>query len=132
MLVKLQINLVGLDSDHVHSERDIMPCDSITTQTVSQNLKNGIGSLVAEAIKAAGYTVDTQTADTISAYSGGRRVTWTKGIGLSVSSGSTIGNYNLVRDITRRYSAAAVSWAASRAGWTAKQTGDNTITLNRR
>lgn len=109
-----------------------MPCDSITTQTVSEALKNGMPSLVADALKSAGWIITAQDNESFSARKGAVRMTWGKGVGLKVTAANAEIANTLIGEIVRGYSKSAVSWAASRAGWTAKNTGTNTVTLSKR
>ena len=114
-----------------------MPCDSITTQTISAALSKALPNLLADALQAHGWTltgqqVNAATVVALTARRGGARLTWTAGKGLSLVTGSTAQAEALQGEITRAYSRQAVSWAAQRAGWTVKRTGDNTLTVNRR
>ena len=109
-----------------------MPCDSITTQTVSEALKNGMPNLVAQAMTAAGWVITAQDEDTIAAKRGAEKITWAKGRGLTVTASTATFPQSIVQGIVQNYSKAAVSWAASRAGWTTKSTGLNTMTLSKR
>jgi hypothetical protein len=135
--VALKIDLRQALAEHTadgHTHEDYaMPCDSITTQTVSEALKNGMPTLIAEALKSAGWNITSQDNNSIAASRAGEKLTWAMGVGIRiVHKNGKIYSDNAVGEITRGYSKAAVSWAASRAGWTAKTTGDNTMTLSRR
>ena len=105
-----------------------MPCDSITTQSV--NLSNAIGSILADSLKAAGYHIDSISSETyIWCYKGPVSIAWKKGKGLEVNSADP---QEVIKQVTKAYSARAVTWAAGRAGWTVKQTADNQLTVTRR
>jgi len=108
-----------------------MPCDSITTQSISQALSKGMPALVEAALRAAGFTILGNDAASIRAARRGERVAWAAGKGLVVSSASQDRNAEIAAEITRGYAKAAVSWAASRAGFTVKAGGDK-LTLTRR
>lgn len=106
-----------------------MPCDSITTQSI--NLANATPSILVAALEAEGWTVVKKTADNgIFARKGySETVTWTAGKGLSVTGNQ---NEKTIQGITQAYSRQAVTWAAQLAGWTVKQTGQNTLSVTRR
>jgi hypothetical protein len=70
--------------------------------------------------------------DEIIAYKAGATVFWQAGKGLEVRTSAQETGQTTIQAVTRAYSKAAVSWAASRAGWTVKQNADNTLTVNRR
>lgn len=130
--VPFNFDLREIAPDHTHEERCTLPCDSVTTQTVSEALKSGIVSLVTDAIKAAGWIITDQDDESFSARKGSVRMTWGKGIGLKVTAANAEISNALIGEIVRSYSKVAVSWAANRAGWTAKSTGNNTVTLSKR
>ncbi len=104
-----------------------MPCDSITTQSV--NLKNAIPDILRGALEDLGLDIIRETKNELTASTYGERVFWTKGKGLTVKGTNTTAS---IKKITQAYSSRAVSWAAQRAGWKVAQTGNNTLTVNRR
>ena len=104
-----------------------MPCDSITTQSI--NLSNAIGSILADALKADGWNIETKTETEIVARFSWQTVTWKKGGGLTVKGNR---NEKTIQRITQAYSGRAVTWAAQRAGWTVNATSANTMTVTRR
>jgi hypothetical protein len=91
-----------------------MPCNTITTQTLSGGLENGIPAIVEKAFAAAGFAVSEISGATIKGRVGRNVATWSQGAGLKVVSQNASAD---VAAIKREYSKAAVSWAASRAGW---------------
>ena len=109
-----------------------MPCDSITTQTISAALSKALPSVLADALQADGWTITEKTAACIYARNGIDRMTWTAGVGFTISSSAEARGREVVASIVRAYSRQAVTWAAQRAGWTVQRTGDNTLTVNRR
>lgn len=104
-----------------------MPCDSITTQSI--DLAKALPGLLAEALEANGWEIQTNTGQTISAYKFGARLNWVSGKGLEVQARVPS---ETVQEVTKAYSAQAVKWAAQRAGWTVKQTAQDQLTINRR
>lgn len=102
-----------------------MPCDSNTTQTVS--LAKAIPAVMADALKAAGWTLTQNTPTEIQAYNNGSSMIWTAGKGMTIN-----GSAGVESSIIRAYSKAAVSWAAQRAGWQVSSTDGNKMTLTRR
>jgi hypothetical protein len=104
-----------------------MPCDTITTQSV--NLANALPDLLRSALEADGWILEPSKQGTIVAHSAGTGLIWTAGKGLELR-----GNRNAaeIRQITKAYSRKAVSWAAQRAGWSVKQTTDDTLSVSRR
>lgn len=111
------------------AEEHSMPCDSITTQTISGGLSKAVVPVLLEALKALGWTVTASDTASITASKGLQKITWAAGTGVTVSAGNPQAVYS---EIVRAYSKAAVSWAAQRAGWTVKATGENKMTITRR
>ena len=109
-----------------------MPCDTITTQYQSDKLSSAMPVLLAEALRLLGWTLTEVGSDSLTARKGINTVTWAKGRGVSLSLAGSAQADTVMSDIVRGYSASAVSWAASRAGWTAAKTGPKTMTLTRR
>ena len=107
-----------------------MPCDSITTQSI--NLANAIKSVLTEALHQDGWTIEDQNATNIWASKDWQNLIWTKATGLRISGVSTIRAQGIVEEVTQAYSRHAVTWAAQRAGWTARETSPNTLTVERR
>ncbi len=101
-----------------------MPCNSIVTQSVS--LKNANPDVLTNALKADGWRVIETSAGSILAYRAGENVLWEKGKGVGTS-----GGIETVEEVTRAYSREAVTWAAKRAGWKVKQTGENKMVVSR-
>lgn len=94
------------------------------------NLSKAIPGIVAEAMKACGWTILDQTDQAITARTSTSTVTWAAGQGLTVLGyGNQQGQIGAV---TRAYSKAAVTWAAQRAGWQVQQTSENQLQVTRR
>jgi hypothetical protein len=104
-----------------------MPCDTITTQTVTLTKANA--DLIAKAFEALGIALHTREALHVAGYNrDGQLVDWRAGSGLTIR-----GTATTAEAITQAYSKAAVSWAAARAGFTVKTgAAPNTLTLERR
>ena len=61
-----------------------MPCDSVTTQRISEALANAMPPVLLTALKADGWTVDEDTAGMIRASRyGSERLVWTAGKGVT-------------------------------------------------
>jgi len=104
-----------------------MPCDTVTSQSV--NLSNAVKSILADALTADGWTIKTDSRTQIVAEKNWNTLTWNKGAGLTVDA---MRKNDIIQEVTQSYSKRAVFWAASRAGWTVKQTTNNTLTVTRR
>src|SRR5262245_36904608 len=108
-----------------------MPCNTITTQTVSAKLAKALPAVLKTAMQAAGIIVERETAGEIQARGRyGESLTWRAGAGLTIVSRSA-NNAEIESKLVRAYSTAAVSWAATRAGWRVTATVDNKLTLQR-
>ncbi len=107
-----------------------MPCNTITTQSIA--LAKAIPTILLNALEAAGWNIPLRSktdGKSITAYKGGATLTWTAGSGLSVRSSTP---QPLIAEITKAYSAQAVTWAAKRAGWQVQQTASDKLTVTRR
>ena len=114
-----------------HEREDHVPCNSLTTQTIA--LKNAVMSVLIEALKADGWTIRNQDANSLDSKKGYERLTWAAGVGLGVTTDMGATRVQAITGgVTQAYSRAAVSWAAQRAGWQVQKTGANTMTLSRR
>ncbi len=107
-----------------------MPCDSVTTQSVS--LAKAQPVVLSEALKSAGWSISAGNAAEISAVSAVGRVTWQAGKGFTFTGMNEAQAKQSESAIVQAYSRAAVSWAATRAGWQVASTQGNKITLTRR
>ena len=107
-----------------------MPCDSITTQSIS--LAKANHAILAEALKAAGWNIFAQSAAEISASSSAGCVVWQAGKGFTFTAMNSAQAKQSEQGIVQAYSRAAVSWAAQRAGWQVASTDQNKMTLTRR
>lgn len=107
-----------------------MPCNSITTQTLSGGLSNAIGEIVAAAFVGAGWQIVSQSDGAVIARRNGReRAEWNSGLGLKVT---TLGAVEAAKaEIMQSYSKSAVSWAAKRAGWKVGAWQGNKVTVQR-
>lgn len=110
-----------------------MPCDTVTTQFMSEKLKNAMLPIIADAIKAMeGWRIIVQDENSIEARNGYDKLTWAKGVGMNITTRRQERADQITGEVTRSYSAAAVTWAAKRSGWTAQKTGQNTVVLTKR
>lgn len=109
-----------------------MPCDSISTQTISAALKAAVPDVLLAALAAEGWTTAGVVDGTIVARRGEDLLTWSAGVGLTVTSRTEERGKGLIQGLTVAYSRAAVTWAAKRAGWQVQTTGDNKLTVTRR
>lgn len=98
-----------------------MPCDSITTQFLSEKLKNAHQDVVVDMLIAIRQKLGPR-----------EDITWTAGKGLNVRASTQARADEIMAQATRMYSEAAVSWAAKRSGWAAQKTGKNTMVLSKR
>ncbi len=108
-----------------------MPCNTVTTQSLSIGLANAMPTVLAQALKELGFQLYRETDGLIRGSTGiGDSVEWVKGKGITLR---TELNAEQVGGMIRRaYSRAAVSWASQRAGF--KQVGQwqgNKVTLQR-
>jgi hypothetical protein len=95
-----------------------MPCNTVTVQAVG-GLENALPDLVKAALSSwSGYPPRVQ-GQVLSCWSpsGECSVMWEKGLGLLVSGRNSRTVERHKGEILQAYSKAAVSWAASRAGW---------------
>jgi hypothetical protein len=104
-----------------------MPCNTLTTQSVA--LANAIPDLMLAALVADGYSIATNAATHIIATKGSTTVTWTAKKGLEITGRNTT---QVVDALTQQYSKQAVTWAASRAGWSVTETASDRLTVTRR
>jgi hypothetical protein len=105
-----------------------MPCNTITTQSVA--LAKAMPSIVAHALKTQGWFIREEMETKITASSNFQSIVWTAGKGLTLTGyGDT---KSQIKNIIKEYSKQAVTWAAKRAGWNVKQTGQNTLTVSQR
>lgn len=109
-----------------------MPCDSITTQTISAALKAAVPDVLLAALDAEGWTTIGIVEGGLIARRGVDRLTWAAGIGITVDARTEDRGKGLVQGLTVAYSRAAVTWAAKRAGWQVQNSGDNKLTVTRR
>lgn len=110
-----------------------MPCDSITTQTIS--LAKAQPEVLRKALESIGWRIATATTGRIEATSPDWiiRVTWTAGQGMTFRGSTQDQQTKAAAAITQAYSRAAITWAAQRAGWTVKQgTEPNKMRLEKR
>jgi len=111
-----------------------MPCDSITTQALSEKLKNAMPALIKSAMQSEGFRITVDTATRIVGVNSIHTWSWEAGKGIRTeartydSRAAEAAQSQLVQS----YSRAAVSWAAQRAGWTVQQTAPNKLTIQKR
>lgn len=105
-----------------------MPCDSRTTQLLSEKLSNALPAVLADALTAEGYAIHERMPNSIRATMGGTYVTWTRGTGLTIQGSNPAKD---LQTITQAYSRAAVSYAARRTGWTVQTNSPTTLTLRK-
>jgi hypothetical protein len=109
-----------------------MPCNTITSQTLSVGLQKAIPALLLKAIeevvgdkaREANGTLRVRTLK-------GNEITWSSASGLTITGRDQRQIEVVGKDIRMAYSKQAVSWAAQRAGWKVASTGDNTIRVTR-
>ncbi len=109
-------------------ERCIIPCDSITTQSVA--LKNAVPEIIEKALVACGWDVERTKGGKVDAVQRGYYLNWEQGQGFTIRGMNN--TEQAIAGITREYSKQAVSWAASRAGWQVTDTSANQLTVTRR
>lgn len=111
--------------------RCIIPCNSITTQSVK--LANAMPEIVLDALKDLGWNIQSETNSKITAYKSYESLTWESGKGITLSgmSNQTTAEKN-INAITKQYSKRAVTWAAQRAGWQVTTKSENTLNITRR
>jgi hypothetical protein len=91
-----------------------MPCDTVTSQTV--DMRRALPDLVESALKAMGAEVQHVGQHVLAVHQDGWRASWAKGGEMTIT--RRYGDLSeVVREIPRQYSRAAVTWAAKRAGW---------------
>lgn len=105
-----------------------MPCDTITTQSVS--LAQGMPGIVEHALRSLGWNISESTKTRITAWGFGN-LTWTAGKGLTIRGDPGLVPKQL-KAVTKAYSVQAVTWAAKRAGWSVQQTAEDKLTVSRR
>jgi len=109
-----------------------MPCDTITTQTLSTKLTKAMPDLIKKALESLDWQISTNTKTLIKASRGYRTtLTWEYGKGMTVQSSSQNDNQYHIKNVTQAYSKEAVSWAAQRAGWKVSQTEQNKLQLRK-
>lgn len=108
-----------------------MPCNSITTQTLSAGLGKASHEILSAALTADGWNVLESSAQFIQARKdGGALAVWRAGTGLEVTArGAAAGQY--VAEVKQAYSRQAVTWAATRAGWKVGTWAENKATITR-
>lgn len=106
-----------------------MPCNSISTQTLSAGLAKANHEVLAAALSAAGWTVTESGAQFVQARQGGAVATWRVGVGLEVSAAGGVADKAAI--IKQAYSRQAVTWAATRAGWRVGAWAENKATITR-
>lgn len=109
-----------------------MPCDTVTTQTISGGLERALPEHVKQALETAGFSI--QFAGLIiRARKYGVDVTWQQGSGLRIDSRTRYSQPEALKaEIITAYAGHAVTWAAKRAGWNVTQTADREFTLAKR
>ena len=109
-----------------------MPCDTVTTQTLSGGLKQAYSEVLRTALTNMGYSVQVQADGSIRA-TGRTTITWAAGIGIQAQARTSSDTLlkSTIAQVTKEYGKAAVTWAAQRAGWKVQQTGANMLQVTR-
>ena len=107
-----------------------MPCDRITTTTLDMSKANP--TVLAETLVSMGFKIAAISTGThIVATQGNITIEWTQGQGTKVS--STYGtDQKIAEQLPRKYSAAAIAYAAKKNGWMFKQVEENKFQVIRR
>lgn len=106
-----------------------MPCDTITTTRLDLSKANA--DILRQALEAEGYTISLADGERIRAYKGSYTFEWQRGKGSTVTTSTSQGQ-TMAEKIQRKYSAAAVAYAAKKNGWLVKSTGENQYQVMKR
>ena len=109
-----------------------MPCNTISTQTFSSALTKADQSILVTALEKAGYRITHNIPGSLKASDTNGTVSWTQGLGVTVSAYRYVSKDSVVKAIQQGYSKAAVEWAAKRAGWSVTQQTETKYLVTRR
>lgn len=93
-----------------------MPCNTISTQTLSAGLHKAVPEVLEQAARAMGAYAVALVNGVLTFNYNGAAVSWSSVLGLAIRGRASVLEQTK-KDILQAYSKQAVTWAAKRAGW---------------